>query len=435
MAFDLISIKDWKKRTALIGRRRSPLLKELDEKLESHEQFGGGDAYWRVGQAFKAWQLSKGNNWKSSGRNKNGAVTELYNMLNNRAVDQDALGHVNAELARETANVEAQFLLKQITWKNEFRGKLNSNLVKPHSSDFALYIPAKQFAASGSQNKYGIAANSAGVVMNTTTLLNHLLKDIVPADSQALVVMEVSRLVPNFMAEFTASCAPFAGIITSAGVTLWNVKNTVQSSRIASKAKVNLHQSMAGKSGTAAIESLIEALERERNADIYSMGVSAADLGGKIASLAIDGGMVTNTAISLTSNILKLLNIARIVYNDMVEKNAANAALKLKIDISIFETSPLVGCYWLNICPQNVMLSGIYQKIAKANWQDNASEAYKALIPLREAARTVIEHHRFEIRELNEVPGGMLMKANLGELSRMQSNLGNTKLVGFGSNR
>jgi hypothetical protein len=214
---------------------------------------------------------------------------------------------------------------------------------------------------------------------------------------------------------------------------LWNVKNTIISTSTVSKAKVNLHNSLAGKSGTAAIESLIEALERERNADIYSMGVSAAELGGKIATLAVDGGIATNTAISLTCNILKLLNIARIVYNDIVEKKAANVALKTKIDISIFETSPLVGCYWLKIAPQNVMLSGVYDKIGKAKWQDNSEDAYKSLLPLREAAQTVIGHHRFEIRELNEHPGGMIMKQNLSELSRMQNNIGKSEMVGFGS--
>jgi hypothetical protein len=436
MAQNLISHKEWMKRTALIGRRRSPLLKDLDEKLASDEKYGGGDSRWRLGQALKAWQLSKtkeGKHWTKSGRNKQGAVEELHNLLIG-PVDKNALTAVRDELARETANVEAQFLGKQISWKNEFRGKLNSNLVKPNSRDFGPYLLVRQGAKMGSENKFGTLGNSVSGALNTASILNHLLDGIVPSDMQATVMMEVSRLVPNFMSEFVASCAPFAGIITSAGVTLWNVKNTVKSTRIASKAKVNLHQSMAGKSGTAAIESLIEALERERNADIYSMGVSAAELGGKIATLAVDGGMVTNTAISLSANILKLMNIARIVYNDIVEKNAANSGLKTKVDISIFETSPLVGCYWLNIAPQNVMLSGIYDKIGNANWQDSAEDAHKALAPLRDAARIVIGHHRFEIRELNEHPGGMLMKPNLTELSRMQTNIGKSNMVGFGSN-
>jgi hypothetical protein len=432
MSIKLIPHKEWMTRTASIGRRRSPLLKALDEKLAVDERFGGGDSRWRVEQALKAWQQSKGKNWNKSVRDKKGAVTELHNLLSAN-VDKNALVFVTAELARETANVEAQFLGKQITWKNDFRGKLNSNLVKPHSSDFALYLPVKQFASSGSENKYGTLGNTVGAGSNAASLLKALLQDIVPSDMQAEVVLQISQILPEAMADFTASCAPFAGIVSSAGVTLWNVKNTIISTRTVSKAKVNLHNSLAGKSGTAAIESLIEALERERNADIYSMGVSAAELGGKIATLAVDGGIATNTAISLTCNILKLLNIARIVYNDIVEKKAANVALKTKIDISIFETSPLVGCYWLKIAPQNVMLSGVYDKIGKAKWQDNSEDAYKSLLPLREAAQTVIGHHRFEIRELNEHPGGMIMKQNLSELSRMQNNIGKSEMVGFGS--
>jgi hypothetical protein len=432
----LKSHKDWMDKTnAGAFSTRSRELAVVDTAVQAY--FKRNDAAHKQAalRALEAWQLSKtkqGKNWKNSNRNKNGAVTELHNHLND-TVDQAALAAVDAELARKTANVEAQFQGKQITWKNEFRGKLNSNLVKPHSKDFALYLPVKQLATSGSTNKFGTAGNTAGAAMNSAALLRNLLHGVVPVDQQAAVIMEVGRLVPHFSEQLAASCAPFAGIATSGGITLWNMKNTYKSTKIASKGKVNLHHSMAGKSGTKAIESLIEALVRERNADIYSLSASAAELGGKIASLALDGGMATNTAISLTANILKLLNIARIVYKDMQEKTAANMALRGRIDISIFETSPLVGCYWLNIAPNNVMLSGIYGKIGNVNWQDDAHKAHKSLSPLREAAREVISHHRFEIVELNKHPGGMLMKQNLTELSRMKENVGKGPYAGFGS--
>jgi len=418
--------------------KRSSKLKTVDSAVRAYLDGPGSNSpanKQALQRALATWQQSKtaqGKDWKTSDRNKNGAVTALHNHLQ-VAVDQGAMAAVDAELDRETKAVEAQFFGKQITWKNEFSGKLNSNLLKPHNKDFALKLPVKQYAAAGSENKFGIAGNTVGAGMNINSVLKNLLTGIVPTDQQAMVVMEVSRLVPNFMAEFTASCAPFAGVMTSAGVTLWNVKNTIRSTGIASKAKVNLQHSLAGKSGTAAIESLVEALDRERNADIFSMSVSATEMGGKIATLAVDGGMATNTAISLAANIAKLLNIARIVYNDMTEKTAANRALNQKIDISIFETSPLVGCYWLNVAPNNVMLSGIYAKMGNGNWQDSATDAHKALAPLREAARTVIGHHRFEIRGLRDNPGGMLMKPNLKELARMQANVGKSKMVGFGS--
>lgn len=267
---------DWKSKTdAGMLSTRSPELKALDATLKTYFSQNSATNKQAARRALEEWQSSKtqqGKNWRRSDRNKNGAVVDLHNHLND-TVDAEAMALVQAELDREHANVISQFEDKQITWKNEFRGKLNSNLVKPNNKDFALYLPVKQYAAMGSENKYGTAGNSVAAGMNIASLLEYLLSDIVPVDQQAMVVMEVSRLVPNFMSEFTASCAPFAGIATSAGITLWNVKNTIKSSCIVSKAKVNLHYSLAGKSGTAAIDALIEALERERNADIYSMGV------------------------------------------------------------------------------------------------------------------------------------------------------------------
>lgn len=80
MGISLIPYKEWMQRTAVVARPRSPELKALDQALERHEKFGGGDALWRLEQALTKWKAKQGpgDAWKKSIRNKKDqAVEEL----------------------------------------------------------------------------------------------------------------------------------------------------------------------------------------------------------------------------------------------------------------------------------------------------------------------------------------------------------------------
>jgi len=84
MPSDLIAHADWMKRTTALGRPRSASLKELDAALKHYEQFGGGDARWRVEQKLEGWKTSQGtgDEWKRSVRNRDLVVEELTARLN-----------------------------------------------------------------------------------------------------------------------------------------------------------------------------------------------------------------------------------------------------------------------------------------------------------------------------------------------------------------
>jgi len=89
MPSDLRPHADWIKRTASIGHPRSKELKAVDDALQRYEQFGGGDAQWRLGQALDAWKRTHGtgDEWKSSSRNKNKVVEELTTLLTGKDTD------------------------------------------------------------------------------------------------------------------------------------------------------------------------------------------------------------------------------------------------------------------------------------------------------------------------------------------------------------
>ena len=446
----VMSHKEWMKLTyGGATSIRSGKLKLVDSALESFHQRPDEAHMDMLRKALMGWIGDKGSDWKASVRNAHNAVDTLHKQVMGGA----GLGVVNAD-ARKAVEDEAHQIMvlifrgATITWRNEFRGKLNSDLVKPNNENFIAYLPVKQYAASASTNKFGTAGNTAGAVVASNSLntvrtgggagaisgaISKLVSEVVPLNAQTEVLNAVQLLVPSFQAQFAAAVMPMAGLLTAAGTTLWNTGNALHKHYGVTQTRMHLDRSLAGVEGTHAINALIQILERERNADIYAASVSVLELGGKIAGLAIDGGTASNTAIGLAANIAKLLNIVRIVYRDVSEKNAANKMMASgRIGLEVFEACPLLGCYLVCCLPTSALMVLIMKRFGQTGWMDVAERtASRHIEPLREKARAVIAGHRFEIVSLARFPG--MLTENVEEKARMLQNFKQSGLTAFGS--
>jgi len=450
---DVMSHAEWMKLTyGGVTSVRSGKLKAVDTALASYHKQPDAAHHQLLHKAFTSWITDKGADWKNSVRNGKNAVDTLRRQLEGRA----GAGPADDAEARRMLEQEADRLMQElfggarITWKHAFRVKLNSDLVNPTKDAFIPYLPVAQYKASASTNKFGIAGNTAGAVVAgktlkgmaegggqgaTGALISKLVTQVVPPDAQLEVLKAVQVLVPSFQAQFAAAVVPLGGILIAAGTTLWNTGNALHKQYGVVQSRMHRDRSLAGVEGLAAINALIRILERERNADIYSATVSVCELGGKIAGLAIDGGMASNTAIGLAANVAKLLNIVRIVYRDVSEKNAANKMIQWghgSIGIDVFETCPLLGCYLICCLPTSALMALIMKRFGERGWMDVAERtASHHLDPLREKARNVIANHRFEIRSLARFPG--VLKENEEEKQRMMENIGLSGMTGISS--
>ena len=102
------------------------------------------------------------------------------------------------------------------------------------------------------------------------------------------------------------------------------------------------------------------------------------------------------------------------------------------IDVDVFETCPLLGCYLICCLPTSALMALIMKRFGQSGWMDMAERtASHHIDPLREKARTVIANHRFEIHSLARFPG--VLKENEEEKRRMMENFGRSGMVGFGS--
>jgi hypothetical protein len=446
MADQIMSHKEWMKLTD--GGKtsiRSPTLRSLDSALEKYHRQPDQAHYIALHKAMAAW-IEATPHWKTSVRNAHHAVETLRQQLRGQAAG--AASGAGVQAMKDEAHQVMLHIFRgaQITWKNEFAGKLASELANPDSKNFVTKVAFRQYKTSAANNKWGTALNSAGVAIGSTSLhsmstgagsgaisgtISKLVSQVVPSVAQREVLSAVQVLVPSFQAQFTAAVMPLGGILVAAGATLWNTGSAAAKQYGIVQTRTHRDRSLAGVEAKHAIAAMIRILERERNADIFAASVSVAELGGKIAGLAIDGGMASNTAIGLASNIAKLLNIVRTVYRDVSEKNAANKLLfSGRVDLKIFETCPLLGAYLVCCLPTSALMALILDRFGEAGWMDAAERtASHHLDPLREKARAVINEHRFEIRTLRRFPGAV--GVNKAELERMAANVGKSKYEGI----
>jgi len=388
---------------------RSGKLKAVDKALLAFDKQPTKQNIQNLQGALVSWMTSKGSAWKSSVRNQNRAVETLYAQINSTG---------------------ANFGVGET--------QLNSDGTKPRITvSQAVKGAPKQYKLSASTNKFGTALNTGGLISGSTTAnslrttgdygstskaISKCISEVVPEAAQNEVMNAVKALVPTFEAQFAAAVMPLAGLIVAGVGTLWNTGNALHKQYGIQDAKTHRERSFAGTGGPdEAIGAMIRILERERNADVFSAGVSLTEFGGKLAGLAVDGGTASNAAIGLASNVVKLMNIIRIVYRDVREKNAANKAMAQgDVDLSIFETSPLVGCYLICAAPTSVLTDLILNEFGDARWMDNLERNKKRHIePLQDKARKVIKNHRFEIRSLARAPG--VLAVNKEELEKMKA--------------
>jgi hypothetical protein len=451
---DLMSSKEWLKLTD--GGRmsiRSSTLKRLDAALAAYEKAPSPAAKDAVHRAFIAWSAEKGGNYQSSIRNSKNAVDTLFKQLTGMA--QGPAGNsAGLQAMKDEAHQTMLIVFRgaKITWKIAFQLKMSWELLQPNHQAFAPLQPIRQFATSGANNKIGIAANTVGVGLASSSInsmrqgaaansgatskaIAKLISEIVPQGAQAEVMSAVTAIVPSFTVQFTAAVMPLAGILTAAGGTFWNGGKALHKQYGIAQSRMHRDRSLAGVESKSAIEALIRILERERNADIYNASVSVVELGGKIAGLAIDAGTASNTAIGLAANIAKLLNIVRIIYRDISEKNEANRMMQSgKVGIEIFEVCPLLGAYLVCCLSTSGLMGLIFERFGQQGWMDVAERTNsRHLEPLREKARAVIREHRFEIRSLARFPG--MLEVNKDSLAAMQKRHaeGQFGLEGFGS--
>ena len=400
---DLISHKEWLKRTAVFGRRRSTLLKAVDSNLKMYDEFGGGDGRWRVEQALKAWMQSKQSSggWVANARNKDGAITELYDRASS------GTGPSKEEL-------EAIGLMKQA--RTEFLVKLfagtklkSNNFVKAGAEASAYaYGLRKGIKAVGDEESAG-RAQHLGRGAFTGTLYSNAWGRVAEvfrgADFEDILnlpefIEDVSAAIGISLSELSSGMIAGAGLVKSSMKTIWYTYKTGKSgwdSRTlnSSAAVIDPGDPMA------AFKALQKVIERELALNATILSTHAAETGAKASGMFLDGGALTSAAAGLSGTIGRLLLNIGYMARDWKEAYRANQLLKApgKLDASLFQESPILGCYFLCCADTSMIVSLMFEDIvSKRSFKDVIEHAVKSqLNPTLKIACHALYRHRMRL--------------------------------------
>jgi len=430
---------EWMKNTkAGITKTRSTALKAIDTALKDYEQIKNPANKGAILKALIAWQMTKGNNWKGSIRNKHNAVENLYKQLAGLGGDKAnmlALSHIQNE---SRALITDLFQNKQLVFRPGLLTKIAGN--KKTLGVHVAKAKVIKSTAKVAKNAHTLASSSSssdsssGAKGKAVTLSRNLINEIVPTDIQQDVLTAIVKIMPNFLTELQVSCTPFVGVVFSGGSAVVSGCKLAQGVYKQSQAKMHVQRTLSTAEPEAAFAALIRMIDREVEQKVEKFAKGLADFGSKLASTLADGGTATNAAIGLASGIIKLLMILRIVVRDIQERNAGNKLLlKPIITVELFEANPLMGAYFICCAPTSVLVNVM---LSSANFNnpgmtDKIERAVKRhLTPLKSRSRSLIADHRMYIPELANFPG--VLKKNKKLLKEMMKNNGKTGMIGLG---
>ncbi|OYW62426.1 MAG: hypothetical protein B7Z40_16845 [Bosea sp. 12-68-7] len=414
---------EWMKLTAG-GKldKRSPVLKTLDAALLKHEQQPNPANRQALVKALHAWINSQGSEWQTSIRNRRNAVETLFRQLGPEGgqvkPDRAALAHVFLESELFVAEL---FKDKQIMWRPGILTKIagNSATAKVKTS----WTMIKVGTNSRKLHKLTTPATPASAPGLASQFARMLTDEIIPPEVRVEVMQMLALLMPSFMAELTAACAPFVGVGTSAVMTTYGVYKMVEKQYKLDMALANAARTLSTGDPEAAFAAIIRMLQREQINLIAGVSVGYAAFGAKLVSLLVDGGAVTNTAISLTQGLIKLLMLARIAVRDVMERKEANKLLAQgDVDAQLFTASPLMGAYLICCAPTSVIVNTVidHDAFARPGMMDRVERAVKLHIePMKAEARRLVTEHRMYIPELEKHAG--IIEKNKGNIKKTKA--------------
>lgn len=235
-----------------------------------------------------------------------------------------------------------------------------------------------------------------------------LLREMLPGASE--IEEAVEDLIPDLVGELAAA-APYLGPCISIARGTTNLgkagRHTFQ------RVKVDKHSKVVAQGAPLlAVKNMRKALDRKIGAEVSTgsrhiaagsaeIAVTAASMGGDWASPVIG---TANALYSFAQNVF--FHIL-----DMREMKQANRAMQVPhVTLEVFNTSPIIGCFYVGMVSTSDLMAGISQQIGSSrDWQSSAEKIIRDHIhPLQERATILIQSSRFYLETPMERANPML---------------------------
>lgn len=386
-----VSYDQWMRGTKLgLTKPRSQKLKQVDLALEQYDLLRTQKQVSYLRTCFNTWKLSKGVEWEESSRNHRDLVTELDKMLSQ---NDKLLSPMDAILQ------EQQALLHNLFRERKLHSRTLFGLGKKKKVTALNQLKRIKDGGEAAKDAIKGTAQAAGNSKSALTkAMESLCSELFNNTGTAGEIMEeiAAELGQGFMADLITEMLPYAGVLRSGYNVIDNWKKTAKN--YYTKHKVTKYEDVAKAGDPAkAVAAIERCVDRQAKHYLIKAGRSTASFSAKVAVHATGAGGVGDPIIGGVSAMASIVQLIHEIGRDFQEKHAINKMLTSgeKLDYTVFDTCPLLGCYYLVCTNTSDVIDVMNENIGGEEWLNEVEDLAKKLETLKKAARKMIDKHRY----------------------------------------
>lgn len=401
-----ITHAEWMRDTHSLVKPRSDSLKKIDTAIQMRNE---RDAL----KYLTAWideQNKKGQDWHKSVRNsKNKIVEKLAQQLGYMSTMQQPMSQ-----AEKLADSEAKSIIRsQIRKASQemFTGRrvVLSNIFLQAIRDRKISgnQKLKSKGKFGTVTTIGSDAKSLATGANSVRSIAMQLQEGIEQVLNGIPAPQHSELIEMALgsgaADFAMDCAPLIGTLTSGGKTVKSLVMMIFNQLDAMEMEERRGDVRPGDAG-AALNAIIRIIDEEfvRNGKEAAIHGSAFAAKAALLCAMVPGDSIVGAAEGLLMLIHNLYELAK-KYKQM---NAANEKIAAgNIDVTIFNTCPILGCYYICVQGDFTIMNFDVANMGKSNWTQEVLRLKHALQPVKKKAQDFIASSSIIVEGMEKMQG------------------------------
>lgn len=400
------TLKQWQLDTEVALKQRSAALKAVDAAIAQYERTKDEKDLWRIRNTFEDWKRSEGPRWQFGDRNRKQAFTKLdgelakvtdartYQITHMTMKELMALAHVARQRKRVLENI---FRGKQVTFKG---AKLKEQLVGAGEK-----IKGKcQSAASW------VSANKRNVkpAPPDPTSLRDKMIDMAKSYFDVSTLDDLgslSGLILEVLGKCAVSVPPVVGHIKD-GYDLFTGWAKVGSDLYKQHSIAERGYAIDTGVPSNAFAALKKCLAEETKNEAIGATNATTSFAVKTGLAFLDGGTISGPVVGAVSALADFAHTLYLLGMEWRATKAVNRALSEgNLDIRLFKTYPLMGCYMLASATLSDLIP--IDSFGTPGWMDYIEHTQKTVFtPIYDAAGDLVSSSPWEIEGLPKRPAG-----------------------------
>lgn len=384
---------------------RSSQLKAVDDAIQQYERARNDNSLFKIKNALEDWKRFKGPNWKTSERNRGGAITRLdqelakvadyrtYQLTANRFTIQElqALAYVAQQRRAVIANV---FKGKEVTFRN------SPKAVKEAVKDAAEQVKTKCADAKNFLQGKGKSLQSPADLAKKK--LEEMTKAMFCVDTLESLG-SVSGLVIDIIGKCGVSVAPVVGHIKD-GYDLFTGWAKAAKSLHEQYTISNCHYIIDTGAPAAAFQGVKTCLVNQTKNETASASIATTSFALKTGLAFVDGGAISGPVVGAANAVASLSLQLYWLATEWKATRAINQALAAgNLDVTLFRTYPLMGCYLMTSATFSDLIP--IDCFGTPGWMDYVENLKKKNFDgIYDAATGLIDSSPWEIKGLPKRP-------------------------------